>query len=206
MSETADVANNLPTIILLSFWWAFLTMLELLSRQREAERMKTDARHPAGETDANPIGRSFPELQELDPAFECHAFLKGARRAYEEVLQAYALCDTKALQTLLSADVFQAFAAACNARSERGKTLELTLVGIQSVEIARVGIAVDAVEIEVLFCAEIIQAERSATGMVMRGDPTEITAVADLWTFARPLPIDSVAWTIVATDEGLKPA
>ncbi|RFC63923.1 MULTISPECIES: Tim44/TimA family putative adaptor protein [Mesorhizobium] len=206
MSETPDVVNSLPAIILLSFWWAFLTMAELLSRQREAERMKTNAHHPSGEMESNAIGPSFPKLQVLDPTFEYHAFLKGARRAYEEVLRAYAICDTKTLQTLLSADVFQAFSETCKARSERGETLELTLVGIRSAEIARVEIGVDLVEIEVLFCAEIIQAERSATGTVISGDPTEIAAMADLWTFARHLPIDGVAWTVVATDEALKPA
>lgn len=205
MSDTPDVFNSLPAIILLSFWWVFLTMAELLSRQREAERIKTQAHHPAGEIEAKAIERSFPKLQVLDPTFDCHAFLKGARRAYEEVLRAYAKCDTKTLQTLLSADVFQAFSETCNARSERGDTLELTLVGIRSAEIARVEIDVDVVEIEVLFCAEIIRAQRSATGIVISGDPTEIIAVADLWTFAHHLPINGIAWTIVATDEALKP-
>lgn len=61
MSDTPDVFNSLPAIMLLWFWWVFLTMAELLSRQCEAERMKTQAHHPAGEIEGEGDRAIFPE-------------------------------------------------------------------------------------------------------------------------------------------------
>ncbi|MBL8579258.1 MAG: Tim44 domain-containing protein [Mesorhizobium sp.] len=203
MSETADVANNLPAIILLSFWWAFLSMLELLSRQGDPTH-RPCAGGQAGAAQAPEDEPDFPELREVEPDFRASAFLQGACRAYEEILRAYALCDAKALQVLLSAEVFRAFMDAFEARSAQGETLELTFVGIQSAAIAGVEVRSEAVEIAVLFRAQVIQAERSSDGDIIRGDPGEVAAVADLWTFSRPRSIGATSWTVIATGEPLE--
>jgi predicted lipid-binding transport protein (Tim44 family) len=204
MNETADVANNLPAIILLSFWWAFLSMLEIMSRQGGS----TDRANACRQTDEAQAARDeqdFPELCEVDPHFSATAFLQGACRAYEEILRANALWDAKALQALLSADVFRAFTDAFEARSARGETLELTFVGIQSAGIASIKVRPDAIEITVLFRAQVIQAKRSSAGEVIWGDPAAITTVADLWTFSRAFMGSDLIWTLVATDEALEP-
>src|SRR5690606_39080742 len=190
MGETAEAVNNIPAIILLSLWWAFLYMLGAAARLSE----RTDAPnavHQASEAGAAGDEHDFHELCDADPEFRAENFLKGARQAYEEILRAYGLCDMKVLQALLSAEVFRAFADAADARSERGETLELTFVGLRSAEIASVEVRPDAIEIAVLFRAELIQAERSSGGEIIRGDPGEVAVVADLWTFARPRPADT---------------
>lgn len=198
MNETAEVATNLPAIILLSFWWALLSMLQILARPDRSTETPT-ADRPSDEAPVPEDDQDFPELREADPEFRSAAFLQGACRAYEAILGAYALYDAKALRTLLSAEVFRAFADAFEARSARGETLELTFVGMQSAEIAGVEVRPDAIEIAVLFRAQVIQAERSATGELIRGDPEDVAVVADLWTFSRARPVRTTAWTVIAT-------
>lgn len=195
MNEAADAASNVSAIVLLSLWWAFLSALDLLSTQRGS----TPARPAAAAEDPDP---RFAALRRLDPGFDAATFLKGARRAYEAVLQAYALADLQTLRTLLAPDVLAAFAEACAGRGERRETLELTVVGIDSAEIADIEITAGTIEITVRFRAEIVSAERSATGDVIAGDPAAVRGTADLWTFSRPVPSDGAAWVVVATDEG----
>lgn len=205
MNETADVANGLPAIILLSFWWAYLSMLQVLTRQGDPTQ-RPDAGRQADKARAAEDEPDFPELRAADPDFRAAAFLQGACRAYEEVLRAYAAGDMKALQTLLSAEVFRAFADAFEARSRAEETLELTFVGFEVAEIASAEVRADAIEISVNFRAQVIQAERSVTGEVVRGDPGAITVVADRWTFSRSRPEPATSWILVATDEPREPA
>lgn len=201
MSETADIVSNLPAIILLSAWWAFLSMLELLSRQpgpEDKEKQTTDP--PAGKTHGMVDSQGFAGLRKADPNFSVEAFLQGACRAYEEILDAYAQGDLKLLRPLLSADVLQAFTEDCAARTASGAKLELVFVGIRSSEIVNVEAGPEAIEISVLFRAHIIQAEHSPEGEIIRGNPSMVVSIADLWTFSRPPP-GSFTWIVVATDE-----
>jgi len=199
MSETVDVVSELPVIILFAFWWALLSMLEFLSAQGPA----AGGPKAAPKTGVAPTGDgdAFPELREADPRFSNADFLQGACRAYEEILRAYALCDVKALRPLLSAEVLRAFAEAFAARAAREETLELTFVGIEAAEIVGVAVRPEAIEIAVLFRAQVIQAERSAAGAVIAGDPAAVATVADMWTFSHRRPAGRGAWVVVATDE-----
>jgi len=195
MSEAGDVASGLPVIILFAFWWALVSMLEFLSAQGEA------GNGPAAAAARETGDEAFPELREADPQFSSADFLHGACRAYEEVLRAYALYDVKALRLLLSAEVLRAFSDAFAARAAREETLELTFVGIQTAEIVGVAVQPEAIDIAVLFRAQVVQAARSADGEVISGDPTAVAAVADVWTFSHRRPVDGTPWVVVATDE-----
>ena len=202
MNETADAATNFPTILLLSFWWAFLYALELLARLRVSGTIDQPRTHLPDCTSIHADETGFPELRELDPEFRAGAFLEGARRAYEAVLDAYARGDIEALRPLLSADVLQAFAEAGAARSGKGEALEMSFIGFESSEIASVDASPAAIEIAVLFRALVVSSEHSAAGEVIRGDPASVALTSDLWTFTRPVTAESHAWVIMATDQG----
>jgi predicted lipid-binding transport protein (Tim44 family) len=199
MNEAADVANNIPAVVLLSLWWAFLSTLDLLFTPAESE--KPD-RAPAKPPDDDAADPREAELRKLDPTFDRETFLSGAKRAYETVLNAYALGDLKTLRSLLSPEVLKAFADACALRQERQETLELTFIGLETASITDIESTADAIEITVLFRALIVSAERSAKGDIIGGNPAAVTLSADLWTFSRPVPAVGNAWIVVATDEG----
>ncbi|CAH1661885.1 Tim44/TimA family putative adaptor protein [Chelatococcus asaccharovorans] len=202
MNEATDPAYNIPAIILLSFWWVFLSGLDFLSTPRESGEQDLKGRKSEDDkTAATDDDPRLAAIRELDPTFDTGSFLEGARRAYEAVLHAYALGDLKTLRRLLSTDVLQVFSDACAARRESQETLELTLIGIDGVEIVQAETAANWMEISVRFRAQIVSAERSADGTVIGGDPAAVTTTNDLWTFSRPVPVDN-PWIVVATDEG----
>lgn len=203
MNETADIANNIPAIVLLSMWWAFLSTLDMLLTPREPDKADRIAAKPAdGDEQATPDDPGLREFRKLDPEFNAETFLRGAERAYETVLQAYAAGDLATLRPLLSTEVLETFAEACAERIARQETLELTFIGIESAEIVGAATTAEAMEITVLLRAHVVSAELSATGDVLRGDPVAVMITTDLWTFSRPMPAGGAEWRIVATDEG----
>lgn len=202
MNEAVNTANNVPAIILLSLWWAFLSTLAVLFNPGESEKPNGPATTPrAADTSAVADEPRFSELVRLDPKFSIQVFLDGARRAYEQVVQAYAAADLARLSQLLSPEVMRVFADDCTARRTRDETLDLTFIGMVSVEIEDIRTTSEAMEITVLFRAEVVSALRAQSGEVLAGDPTAVVRTADLWTFSRPLPVGDEAWIVTATDE-----
>jgi len=67
-----------------------------------------------------------------DAAFSGPAFVEGARKAYEIIVSAFAKGDRDTLGRLLSADVFDGFAAEISGREARGESVESALVSIDS--------------------------------------------------------------------------
>ena len=59
-----------------------------------------------------------------DTAFSGPAFIEGARKAYEIIVAAFAEGDRDTLRRLLSADVFDGFAAEISGREARGEVVE----------------------------------------------------------------------------------
>lgn len=195
VSEMVDTV--VPSIVILSVWWAFLSTLEVLFSPHPLpgeETPEDGGAAGAGEDRLAP-------LRAVDPGFDAETFLAGVRVVYETVLRAYARGDVEALRPLLSDEVLDIFAAACAGRAARGETLDLALAGIDGAEIAHVWVQPDATEIAVLFRARVARAERSASGDVVGGDPEVVVTAGDLWTFARPASSISDDWRVVATDE-----
>jgi len=202
MNEAPDIANHLSAVVLLSIWWAFVSVLDLLSGPHDAagtRRRDPDLR--AGETRGAEDQR-FPELREADPQFREQAFLSGAASFYEKMLNAYARADIETLRPFLSQEVLRAFMKAIADRTASGTTLELTLIGVGSLSIERAGIVDGRMEIDVRIPAKIVQVVRSAEGNVVSGDPSRIDDTVDLWTFARSVPNRGSLWRLVATDTG----
>lgn len=201
MTEADAAASSLPALVLLSCWWALLSTLDIFFGPNWPGDAAPHASRPRRkETPPAEPDPRFAEICRLDPRFGVTAFLAGAQKAYEIVLQAYARDNIHTLRELLSTKVLEIFEEACADRRKRREILELTLIGIESAEIAHVRTTVEALEITVLFRSQIVKAERSASGDVIRGDPVAIQSTADRWTFARALPLKSNSWVIVETD------
>lgn len=199
MNAVGEWAENVvPSIVVLSVWWAFLSTLEVLFTPHQLldDEPPTEGGGATGSNEDR-----LAALKALDPAFSLEAFLGGARGVYETVLRAYARADVETLRSLLSADVLDVFAASCRERAARGETLEIDLAGIDGAEVAHVWTQPEATEIAVLFRARITRVERAAAGEVVAGDPEITVTTGDLWTFARPAANPAAGWMIVATDE-----
>lgn len=138
-------------------------------------------------------------VRAVDPAFDPAGFVSGARGAFEMIVGAFAAGDAAALKPLLSDEVFANFNAAIEARAKASETLQTTLVGINSADIIEASVDGRTAFVTVKFVSEQINVTKDSEGRIVDGDPSAVTAITDIWTFARNTRSRDPNWTLVAT-------
>lgn len=141
------------------------------------------------------------EIRRADPSFVPAEFVEGARGAFEMILMSYAQGDTQTLKPLLAPDVYSGFAGAIQSRQTAKQTLETTLVGIQSADIAGLRMAGRFAEVTVKFVTEQVNVLRDAEGQAIDGEAASVTKLTDLWTFARDTRSRDPNWLLIRTED-----
>jgi predicted lipid-binding transport protein (Tim44 family) len=149
----------------------------------------------AAPADAGGLAR----LKSVDRSFDEAGFLKGARAAFEIIVNAFAKGDTAALQPLLSESVYASFAEAIRQRLATHETLETNLISIKTVEIAGTEIDSETAFVTVKFVSDQTNVTRASDGSIVDGTPDQVIEKTDLWTFARTIRSRDPNWTLVAT-------
>ena len=140
------------------------------------------------------------QIQKADPDFTQQDFLNGARMAFEMIVEYFAKGDKDGLNPLLSAEVYKNFAAAIDARAEKGEREETTLVGIKSATIHDASLEGRTACITIKFVSEEVSVILNNEGDVISGDPNQVVEAEDLWTFARNIESRDPNWQLVATE------
>jgi predicted lipid-binding transport protein (Tim44 family) len=151
---------------------------------------------PAGSA----LNAALKSVMSADRSFEPAHFLGGAKAAYEMIVQAYAAGDRKTLKMLLAPEVYEGFVAAIEDREAAGHTVESTFVGIDKAEITEAALKGSSAQIGVRFVSQLITVTRDGAGAVVDGDPSKVTEVIDIWTFARDVTSRDPNWKLVATE------
>ncbi len=149
----------------------------------------------------SPIEAGVTQIKVADPSFDPRSFVEGARGAFEMIVGAYAQGDTATLRPLLADDVYENFAAAIRARKQAKQTLDTTKVGIKSADLVEARMDGRTAIVTVKFVSEQINVTRDAEGAVVEGDPQQIAAVTDAWTFSRNTRSRDPNWLLVATSD-----
>ncbi|MGE0154935.1 MAG: Tim44/TimA family putative adaptor protein [Reyranellaceae bacterium] len=150
---------------------------------------------------SGPAEAGLAQIRIADSGFDPRAFVQGARQAFEMIVSAYAQGDTKSLRPLLSDEVYERFAAAIRQRQDNKETLETGLVGFEKSEIVGAEMRGSEARVTLKFVTEQINVTRSADGLIVDGNPNEVTRVTDMWTFARDTKSSNPNWFLVATEE-----
>ena len=161
------------------------------------ERQSEDAFIEQAEGD---LGENLRKIRSSDSSFNTETFVEGARAAFEMIVTSFATGDRETLRPLLSDEVYENFAGAIVERADQGNTMEMTLVGISSSEIIEASMDGRVAFVTVKFVTEQIEVTRDSGGDVIEGDPTRVTPVTDIWTFARNTRSRNPNWTLVATE------
>lgn len=145
------------------------------------------------------LARGLIDVAAVDPRFEPAEFLRGAKAAYEAIVMGFAEGNRARLKELLSAEVYDGFAAALDDRAARKETVEQSFVGIKSAEIGEAEVRAPSALVTVKFVSELFAATRNAAQEVINGDPKRVKEVTDVWTFARDVNSTTPNWQLVAT-------
>lgn len=175
--------------------------LDALQRARAKARDDSNASDEPVDEPAppKPVSTNARTLREADPSFDEIDFLKGARAAYEMIVEAFAAGDLKSIRSFLSDDVYGAFKSAVVAREQAGQTSDLKFVGIDHAAIIDSRADADELQATVEFASNQVRVTRNAEGDVVDGDPNRIDLVKDKWTFARRRQSRDPNWTLIAT-------
>ena len=146
------------------------------------------------------LGEHLREIRKSDPDFNTIKFSEGAKGAFEMIVTSFATGDTDTLKPLLSDEVYDNFSRAIKDRSDKGASMEMTLVGIQESDIIEASMDGTVAFVSIKFVSEQIEVTYNASGEISEGDPTQVTTVTDIWTFARNTRSRNPNWTLVATE------
>jgi len=149
-----------------------------------------------------PLASGLAKLKAADRSFDENAFLKGARGAFEMIVNAFAAGDTAALKPLLSGEVYSSFATAIQQRLSAKETLETNLMTIKDCDLVEAGLEANTAHVTVKFVSDQVNATRAADGAVIDGDPDRVVEKTDYWTFSRDVRSRDPNWQLVATRSG----
>ena len=132
------------------------------------------------------IGR----LHAADPNFDEKHFVAGARKAFEMIVQAFAIGDLATLRPLLSSQLYGEFGRIISERRERGELGPVQFEGPISAEIIDARTAPRELRVEVRITSRQIYAGETVA-------PEEDTV--DLWTFVRDPSQRDPNWQLTQT-------
>lgn len=214
-------------IVILAMIAAFLglRLYSVLGRRAEHEEEVIPTRfdqgdQPGGAHGTPPVPVTFPPapldlggvnasveqairaIAAADRRFDYHAFLQGARAAYQTILEAFWRGDREELKLLCTPDVYDSFAGALDAREEVGETLDNRLVRIEDVAVQTAALEGRTARIAVRFVADIAAVTRDKDGNVVAGSLDDAIESRDVWTFVRRVDSAGPDWLLEETDEG----
>lgn len=151
------------------------------------------------ESGMDSLEAGLAQIKSVDRSFREREFLKGARNAFEMIVEAFAKGDGKILKSLLDGPVYENFAAAIREREKAGHELETTLVGIEESEIVAAAMDGSVAKVTVKFVTGQVNCTRDPEGQVVDGHPNAVVTVTDIWTFSRDTRSRDPNWLLVAT-------
>jgi len=147
----------------------------------------------------DPLEAGLAQIKSVDRSFREREFVKGARNAFEMIVEAFGKGDGRVLKSLLDGPVYENFAAAIREREKAGHTLETTLVGIEEAAIVSAELQGHNAIVTVKFVSGQVNATRDASGELVDGDPNNVVEVTDVWTFGRDTRSSDPNWLLIAT-------
>lgn len=130
-----------------------------------------------------PAASGLEAIAAADPQFSPEDFTRGARKAYELIVNAYADGDRDALKQLVDDDVFDAYSEAITAREKAG-TEPMRLARVRSARIVEASLDdVKMARVAVSFESELSE------GDMMR-------SAKEIWTFKRSVATQDPNWLL----------
>ena len=133
------------------------------------------------------------------PDFRKDVFLKGATRAFEIIVTAFAEADLETLGALTTKKIFKKFADIIAERKSLNQTAETDVISVKAVEIKEAKLLKNQAKIMVRFSSEQVNLLKNADGEVVQGDENFVQTIDDFWTFERDLNKMSNIWLLSST-------
>jgi predicted lipid-binding transport protein (Tim44 family) len=152
-------------------------------QEDEASQADGDERPRIRAAFTGPAAPGLEAIAAADPQFSPEDFTKGARKAYELTVNAYADGDRDALRSLVDDDVFEAYTQAIAEREKAG-TEPMRLVRLRSARIVEASLdASKMARVGVSFESEL-------------SDGDTLRSAKEIWTFKRSVKSQDPNWLL----------
>ncbi len=142
------------------------------------------------------LHETFSKMKEFDETFNLDEFVKGAKAAFEMVMDAYEKADRVTLKMLLSDDLYREFDQELKQRAKKEEKPHTTLVSILSAVPADASFKKQQARITIRFLSEQIHVVKDKEGNIVEGEKSRIDQVEDEWVFERQMRSRNPNWTI----------
>ncbi len=148
------------------------------------------------------INSAINEILKVDNKFEINSFCDGAKKAFEFILTEYSNNNLKALEKLVSKNIFKAFENQINLRSKKNEELEITVISVKNPDIKSVNLEKKHFAyIKLLFESEQVQITKNSKGEIIDGDNNQILQIKEIWTFSKNLKSNDPNWILEEIEE-----
>jgi len=131
------------------------------------------------------------------------SFLKGAKTAYEMIVNAFANGDKKTLKDLVDPEIYKNFISVIDERLSKKIKNDFTFIGIKKAKIEEVKNQGTLYSVKVRFISEIISSIKDETGKIIDGNNNEIQTVNDVWVFKKDLNSEDPTWYLKEISQAL---
>ncbi len=148
------------------------------------------------------INSTINEILKIDNNFEINSFCDGARKAFEFILTEYSNSNLKALEKLVSKNIYKAFESQINLRSKKNEKLEITVISVKNPVIKSVNLAKKHIAyFKLLFESEQVQITKNSKEEIIDGDNNQILQIREIWTFSKNLKSNDPNWILEEIEE-----
>ena len=148
------------------------------------------------------INSVINEILKIDDKFEISSFCSGAKKAFEYILTEYSSNNLKALERLVSKNIYKAFEDQINMRAKNKEKLEITVISVKDPEIKSVNLEKKYIAyFKLLFDSEQVQVTKNSNDEVIDGDSNQILQIKEIWTFSKNLKSKDPNWILEEIEE-----
>ena len=148
------------------------------------------------------INSAINDILKIDAEFEVNSFCEGAKKAFEFILTEYSGNNLKALEKLVSKNIYKAFEDQINLRAKKKEELEITVISVKNPEIKSVSLEKKCIAyFKLLFDSEQVQITKNSKGEVVDGDNNQILQIKEIWTFSKNLKSKDPNWILEEIEE-----
>ena len=148
------------------------------------------------------INSAINDILKIDAEFEVNSFCEGAKKAFEFILTEYSGNNLKALEKLVSKNIYKAFEDQINLRAKNKEKLEITVISVKKPEIKSVNLEKKYIAyFKLLFDSEQIQITKNSNDEIIDGDNNQILQIKEIWTFSKNLKSKDPNWILEEIEE-----
>ena len=139
-------------------------------------------------------------LSVSDNSFTQQSFIEGSKKAYEMIVQNYAMGNLSSIKDFISVDVYDGFAEAIELRNKLKQKLFNDVIEFDSVEIKDATLLKDMVQIQVVFETKMISYGMNSDEELIEGNKDSPQVIKDTWIFQKSIRSKDPGWELISTN------